>query len=485
MNNMRTNLSYGGTTMYIHVIKRGESLWQIAQTYHSTVNQLLLVNDINDPKRLVVGQAIIVPEFEKEYVVEVGDTLERIAQNYGVRTIDLAIANGIDDPTMIFPGQLLKIPYVLYTVRPGDTLWKIAQHYQVTVEQIVAVNQIPNPDLIFPDQVFIIPFLNRPMIETNAYIRRQDLVGQFDVLRLGRHLTYLSPFMYRILEDGDIVSINDAGLVTVANAMNIKPLLTLTNLDRFEEFNSDLVASVLRQEAVQNILIENLLATIKAKGYQGVNIDFEYIYPEDRENYNQFLRRLVARFRPEGLVVATALAPKISADQEGVLYEAHDYETQARIVDFVILMTYEWGWAGGRPLAIAPIHRIREVLDYAVTVIPPHKLMMSIPLYGRDWNIPWIPGTLAKTVRIPEAIELAARYGATINYDDMAQAPYFTYVDEQGQEHEVWFEDARSLQAKYDLVKEYGLKGVSFWTLDMPFPQNWALLQQFVVNKSP
>ncbi len=177
------------------------------------------------------------------------------------------------------------------------------------------------------------------------------------------------------------------------------------------------------------------------------------------------MRRVVSRLHPEGFLVSTSLAPKESAVQQGLLYEAHDYAAHGDIVDFVMLMTYEWGWAGGRPWAIAPINEVRDVLDYAVTVIPREKILMGMPLYGRDWNIPWVESTTARTISPKEAVQLAAKYGVSIQYDETYQSPFFRYMDENGQEHEVWFEDARSVQAKYDTVKEYGLRGVfiGYW----------------------
>ncbi|WP_253948310.1 hypothetical protein, partial [Shigella sonnei] len=71
----------------------------------------------------------------------------------------------------------------------------------------------------------------------------------------------------------------------------------------------------------------------------------------------------------------------------------------------------------------------------------------------------------------------AIQYGAEIQYDEQAQSPFFRYEDEQGQIHEVWFEDARSAQAKFNLVKTFGLRGISYWALGLPFPQNWFLLE--------
>jgi spore germination protein len=79
---------------------------------------------------------------------------------------------------------------------------------------------------------------------------------------------------------------------------------------------------------------------------------------------------------------------------------------------------------------------------------------------------------------------LAAKYGTTIYYHEIYQSPYFQYTDETGQQHEVWFEDARSIQAKFDTVRQYGLRGISYWKLENQFAQQWAVQDaNFLVQK--
>lgn len=469
--------------MEIHVVASGETLWRIAQRYQADLNQIILLNQFEDPNRLVVGQSIVIPEPQREYVVQAGDNLWIIANMLGVSVQELAAANNITDPSLIFVGEMLEIPYFSHTIQAGETLWSIANRYGVGMEQIAQANQITNPSAIYVGQTLRIPAPMKPLTEINAYTTQMNEQGRAEVLALGRDFTYLSPFSYSIREDGSMTDMQENLVLDAARANDVAPLLVLTNF-RNSKFDSDLVASVLRNPAVQETLITNLIATMKEKGYAGINVDFEYVYPEDRENYNNFLRRLVARLHPEGLLVSTALAPKESADQPGLLYEAHDYAAHGEIVDFVVIMTYEWGWAGGEPWAIAPINKVRDVLDFAVTVIPRDKIMMGIPLYGRDWKVPWQQGTIARTVSPQEAVELAARYGVAIQYNETYQSPFFRYVDADGQEHEVWFEDARSMQAKYDTMKEYGLRGGSYWVLGNPFPQNWAVLRKnFRISK--
>jgi hypothetical protein len=141
--------------------------------------------------------------------------------------------------------------------------------------------------------------------------------------------------------------------------------------------------------------------------------------------------------------------------------------------------------AGGPPMAVAPLSEVRKVINYAVSVIPSKKILMGIPMYGYDWTLPYTPGgEFAESIGHQEAVNRARRYGAEIKFDERAQSPYFNYVDEEGRQHVVWFEDARSIQAKYKLVNEYDLRGVSYWTLSQPFPQNWYILNNmFEITK--
>ncbi|MED0652264.1 glycosyl hydrolase family 18 protein [Aeribacillus pallidus] len=93
-------------------------------------------------------------------------------------------------------------------------------------------------------------------------------------------------------------------------------------------------------------------------------------------------------------------------------------------------------------------------------------------------------GKFAKRIAPAEAADLAAKEGVEIQYDNEAQAPWFRYTDDQNKTHEVWFENEQSMQAKFNLVKEYGLNGVAYWVLGEPFPQNWTLLEEeFIIQR--
>lgn len=469
--------------MKIHVVQSGDTLWRISKKYNTTTDQIIAANGLEDPNRLVLGESLAIPTQYQQYVVQRGDSLWAISNRFGVTIKDIVDANQLSDPSKLYISQVLTIPVISHIVQSGETLWAIANRYGTTISAIVQANQLQNSGVIYIGQHLKIPEAPKSMIEVNAYLTNVGQPGVTTVAPLTQYFTYISPFSHSVQEDGSLSSLGDDPILKIAHERNVAPLLVITNISG-KTFSSDRAAAILRNPPIQDTLIANILTVLKEKGYTGLNIDFEYVYPADRENYNHFLRKVVDRLHPGGYTVSTAVAPKVKADQAGLLYEAHDYAAHGEIVDFVVIMTYEWGWAGGKPWAIAPISEVRKVLDYAVTAIPHGKIIMGMPLYGRDWKIPWVQGTFAKTVSPKEAVNLAAKYGVAISYNETYQSPFYRYTDESGQQHEVWFEDARSMQAKYDTVKEYKLRGLSYWVLGPSFPQNWPILgANFTIRK--
>ena len=273
------------------------------------------------------------------------------------------------------------------------------------------------------------------------------------------------------------MSIPDEPVISAALDADVMPMMVITNIMEGGSFDSEIAHSILVNEQVQDTLFNNILNTLRDKNYKGLDIDFEYIYPSDRENYTRFIERAVTLLHPRGYLVSTALAPKTSADQPGLLYEAHDYEAIGKLVDNVIIMTYEWGYTFGPAQAVAPIDQVERVLQYAVSAIPKEKILMGMPNYGYDWTLPYVTGSAARSITNLEAVRLAARVGAEIKYDARVQAPYFNYYDSNKQLHIVWFDDARSIQARLKLIDKYDLGGVSYWTINNFFSQNWLVLQ--------
>ncbi|HYE83368.1 MAG TPA: LysM peptidoglycan-binding domain-containing protein [Clostridia bacterium] len=462
--------------MLIHVVKSGETLWQIASFYKVPASEIVSVNELPDANLLLIGQALVIPTEGVLHTVKSGETLWKISQTYGISIQSIVQANKIANPANIYPGLKLFIPPLRHTVQRGETLWRIAQRYGTTVQTLLKINNIDDPNIIYPGYMLIIPRKRRPAIEVNGYIYILGADAIPIVEEDGEHLTYLSPFAYRIREDGSLQVIKDTEAVNTAIAEDVSPLMCITNFT-YSELGENLAHVVLSSTEIQDRLLQNIINVMRQKRYVGLNVDFENVLPADRELYNQFMQRAVDRLHREGYSVSSALAPKYGPEQHGLLYTAHDYPAHGRIADFVVLMTYEWGWRLGPPQAISPLNQIKRVLDYAVSVMPSEKLFFGFQIYARDWLLPHVKGQEAETFSMQEAMDRARQYYVTIQYDTVTASPYYRYTDAQGRNHEVWFEDARSAQAKFDAVKSYNLRGVSYWALGYPFPQNWALLE--------
>ncbi|MBU3091265.1 LysM peptidoglycan-binding domain-containing protein [Clostridium sp. CM028] len=408
------------------------------------------------------------------HVVKSGETLYIISKLYGVPSNKIASDNELANPDELVVGQTLVILQVTrkHKILPGQSLYMIARMYGVTISDLYAANpNLKNSILIYPSEIIIIPPSTQKLgsLEVNGYaLPTTDM----DVLaKTLPSLTYLSIFSYQVLPNGTLKGINDVPLIVAARKAKVAPMMVITNLEEGGGFDSDLAHIILTDENIQNTLLDNIVSILENKNYYGLAIDLEYIFPKDKQSYNDFLRKTVIKLKALGYIVTTALAPKPNGDIKGLLYEAHDYPFHGAIASHVILMTYEWGYTAGPPMAVAPINEVKKILDYAVTVIPSKNIFMGIPNYGYVWTLPYVKGTKATVLGNVEAVDLARKVFASIQYDYTAQAPFFNYYDSNGKRHVVWFEDARSMNVKLRTANAYNLGGVSYWTIGKYFPQ--------------
>ena len=421
------------------------------------------------------------------HIVRPGDTVYGLALEYGVPMSQLVEDNGISGSYQLTQGQALVVqfPRQVHTVRAGETLSSVARQYGVTTRQLFRNNPIlAGSPTLYPGQTLVISYQGEKegTLSVNGYAYPH--IDQ-ELLRSSvPYLTYLTPFTYGFTPQGTLVDLDDGALLAAARAGGAAPLMHLSTLTEDGGFSNDLAHAALNDLRMQEILIENVVRMMEEKGYQGLDIDFEYVFPEDAVPYAQFIRRLNQRLNPLGWPVIAALAPKISADQQGLLYQGHDYDAIGAAADRVLLMTYEWGYTYGPPMAVAPVNKVRQVVEYAVTRIDPSKIDLGIPNYGYDWTLPFVQGSSrATTVSNQEAVRIAIEADVPIQFDEVAMSPFFQY-EKDGQMHEVWFEDVRSYREKFSLLPAYGLRGMGYWQIMRFFRPNWLLLNDtFQIQK--
>ncbi len=417
------------------------------------------------------------------YTVESGDSLYSIARRYNTSVARLASDNGITTPATLSVGQSLVIlqPTGEYTVESGDSLYSIAAKLGVSVNRLWRYNHyLGGGDRIVAGDKLITslapPEFSRTVSVTGyAY----PFIDRHLLMSVLPYLTYLSVFTYGIAEDGSLIPPDSEEIVPIARRYGVAPIMMLTSLGENGTFSSELIGRVLSDETLYQKVLQGVEQAVVSGGYNGVEFDFEYIPAEYAGRYADMIEDAKRRLEPYGYVVFADLSPKTSDDQKGLLYEGHDYSDVGEAADKVLLMTYEYGYSYGPPMAVSPLPPIRRVLDYGTEEIAREKILLGVPNYGYNWTLPYTEGVRAPSLSNVDAVRLAAEKQARIMYDGQSEAPYFSYFEKQSgraEEHTVWFEDARSADAMLRLINEYRLGGMGVWNIMRPFPQLWLVL---------
>ena len=286
---------------------------------------------------------------------------------------------------------------VIYVVKEGDNVDAIAAAAGIPVETLIRDNQIDYPYRLAVGQSLYIrgtvPWPYKTTLTSTGYA-----YPFIESKVLGETLPYLTDinvFSYGFTEEGNLIypASDDAWMIEASRKMGVRPVMVLTPIGADGRFNNNLVSALVRNPAVQQKLIWEIGRTMQERQFGGLDIDFEYVLAEDRENYAAFVRLTTQVMNLFGYPVSVALAPKTSADQRGLLYEGIDYRLLGEAANHVMLMTYEWGYSQGPPMAVAPLNMVRRVVEYAVSEIPAEKILLGIPNYGYDWPLPYERGT--------------------------------------------------------------------------------------------
>lgn len=281
-------------------------------------------------------------------------------------------------------------------------------------------------------------------------------------LRTGA-LDYVGLHWASMREDGSVELKPNAEALRVTRSIGARPILSVTAGSGGAQAAHVFLASPASRTAAVNSLVNAL------GDYDGISIDFEGLYAEDRDSLTALMAELATRLRPAGKLVTMALSARTSDAATGWA-AAHDYAALAPHADLFILMAYGYRTSQSSvPGSAAPMSWVEASTAYAVSRIPAQKLFLGVPLYGYDWDT--TAGPPAKALRYPETAALAAQHGAQIQRDSQGTA-HFGY-SRDGHAHDVWFEDLTTLQPRLALAERLGLAGVAAWRLGHEDPEVW------------
>ncbi|WP_036841825.1 LysM peptidoglycan-binding domain-containing protein [Pontibacillus marinus] len=414
------------------------------------------------------------------HVVKSGDALWKISQKYGVSIQAIREVNGLASVDQLVPGLALYIPTEslndrVYVIQAGDTYWKLAQRFQTSIQLILDANPGVDPNLLSIGQQIQIPSPQPLSIETLGFLVPYNIEPFLPRLQeISQHLTYLAVVAYTFTEEGYAYKQGeDEQVVKASKQFGIQPLLCIRNFTG-GDFSAELVGSVFTNSVYRTNLVQSIVRFVNEQGYAGVSIDFEFVPPAQRKDFELFLAALKIELGDR--ILHVNVHAKTADVPTNPIIGAYDYEIIGEIADIVAVMTIDYGYPTGPPKAVAPIWWMEEVIRFALSKIPARKMQVSFPMYGYDKVI---PGFETSALSALDAQNMAIRRWLPIQFEERSQSPHYGYVLNNRQ-HEVWFEDIRSYQAKYRLLDVYNLLGTTFWQVRFRFPQNWAFMDQHI-----
>jgi spore germination protein YaaH len=217
--------------------------------------------------------------------------------------------------------------------------------------------------------------------------------------------------------------------------------------------------------------LQNLVSLAKTANLTGINIDFEGMYPEDREAYTSFVDDLAAQLHAIHSTLLLSVPAKL-ADSAGDTWTwPYDYAALGKSADLIQVMTYDENVPGGSPGPVAGSDWMLASLQYATSRIPAGKILLGLPAYGYDWNLSDGTGT---SVALKNIAALLASTGATPQFDSATNSAHFSYVAPDKAMHQIWYETAQGIQVKARFAKTLNLAGVSMWALGDEDADFWS-----------
>jgi spore germination protein len=412
------------------------------------------------------------------HVVGRGENLWSISKLYGVSIKSIVGVNGLSSAAVVVPGLSLYIPdntlpIRAYRIKAGDSPWKLAQEFNSSLSLIRTTN--PGIDLnhLRIDQIIYIPSTKKLIISTLGFLVPSTKTTTLSIIEsLSRQLTYLAVVAYSFTNEGFAFNeIEDSAIVAKCKQVNITPLLLIRNYTT-KGFNAELAGRVLASPIYRKNLVTSIVKLTTERGFRGVSVDFEFIPPARRHDFNLFLMELKRSLG--NLLLHVNVHAKAADLPTNRIVGAYDYAAIGKAVDLMAVMTIDYGYPGGPPDPLAPYSWVVQVIKYALTQLNPQKLLIAMPLYGYDKDV--ITNT-TQALSVLAAQNQAISKRATIQFDNTAKSPWYRYW-RGTKENIVWFEDIRSYIEKYNLIDIYKLVGTTYWQISLPAPQNWAYLSK-------
>jgi len=295
-------------------------------------------------------------------------------------------------------------------------------------------------------------------------------------------LNVISPIWYALKDtEGNLTSTYGSSYYSWAKGRgyDVWPVVKndFTNLDKTSTF--------MKSAKSRENLIDRLVADSVANGYDGINVDFENMYLEDKYYFSVFISELATMLRQNDILLSVDVTVMDGSDTWS---KSIDREEIGRVIDYLVVMTYDEYWSSS-PISgsVASYNWVDENIKKITDVVPSEKVVLGLPFYMRVWTE--TPSKTEANKMNVESTVLAMQYvkeyieknELDLIWDENTKQHYSVYMLD-GSLNKIWFEDSKSIESKIDIVHKYNLAGVASWRRGFEDQSIWSTIDN-ALNK--
>lgn len=286
-------------------------------------------------------------------------------------------------------------------------------------------------------------------------------------------LDVLSPTWFNIGDStGTVVNRGDINYVNEAHKKGYKVWGMFSN-----SYNKDLTRNILISEEKQQKVINQIVVYSSLYDLDGINIDFENVYYEDKDKFTKFVQDLTYALKEQNIIVSIDMTVPAGGKNS---YQFYDREKLGKIVDYCMIMAYDEHWAAS-PVSgsVASIPWVKRGIENTLKYIPSEKIILGIPFYTRIWKETKLEdGSIkvkSKSISMKTTNEIIKEKKLTpVWLEDIGQ--YYVEYYEDGTRCRIWIENEKSIYLKSNLVHEYNLSGVASWRKGLEEENIWKVI---------
>lgn len=295
-----------------------------------------------------------------------------------------------------------------------------------------------------------------------------------DLITPAKGLNVVAPTWYRLSDnEGNMTSLADANYVTRAHLVGLN-VWAMVDDQSENSINREIFPYTSKRERI----INQLVASAIEYGFDGINIDFEYITEDIADDYIQFIRELSVKCRINGIILSVdCKVPEASN-------EFYNFKAQGEVVDYMILMAYDehYGTDSGAG-SVASLPWVTNGVINMIEDVQASKVVLALPFYTRIWTEDPDGNVIGvSSVDMDSAISALASAGVEAVWVDNFGQNYGEYNDADGNVVRIWLEDSMSLEEKLKLINTYNIAGISCWRLGLENNDIWNLIIKYTNN---